>query len=76
MAPNDGGTVFGAAMLAESLGKTLSPLPVEQGQPVFFGPPVTTIAIEVALPPVAAQPPHWSQTGCAPRSRPRLDRAT
>lgn len=50
VAPNDGGTVFGAAMLAEALyGTTPPPLPAEEGQPVFLGPPVTVSAIEEAL---------------------------
>lgn len=55
VAPNDGGTSFGAAMLAESLlGETPPPLPVEE-RPMFFGPPVTTAAIEGAL----------NRSGCA-----------
>ena len=50
IAPNDGGTVFGAAMLAEHLlGKTPRPLPVEESQPIFLGPPVPTRGIESAL---------------------------
>lgn len=50
VAPNDGGTVFGAAMLTESLyGTTPPPLPAAGGQPVFFGPPVSVAAIEESL---------------------------
>ncbi|MEU1818448.1 carbamoyltransferase C-terminal domain-containing protein [Streptomyces roseifaciens] len=50
VAPNDGGTVFGAALLAEALFGTMpAPLPAEAGQPVFFGPPVPTGAVEKAL---------------------------
>jgi predicted NodU family carbamoyl transferase len=37
VAPHDSGTVFGVAMLAESLlGKSPSPLPVDEGQPIFL----------------------------------------
>lgn len=49
IAPNDGGTVFGAAMLAEHLlGKTPRPLPAGS-RPIFLGPPVPTGGIETAL---------------------------
>lgn len=50
VAPNDAGTVFGAAMLAEALlGKSPAPLPADEPSPIFFGPPVSTTAIEAAL---------------------------
>jgi carbamoyltransferase len=50
VAPNDGGTAFGAAMLAESLIGTIPrPLPGDDAQPIFFGPAVATEAIETAL---------------------------
>jgi carbamoyltransferase len=50
VAPNDGGTVFGAAMLAQNiLGKPLQPLPKDHPLPIFFGPPVTTSAVEAAV---------------------------
>ncbi len=49
VAPNDGGTVFGAAMLAcAMLGKPPEPL-ADGARPIFFGPPVRTAAIESAL---------------------------
>ncbi|MBB5159524.1 carbamoyltransferase [Saccharopolyspora phatthalungensis] len=50
VAPNDGGTVFGAAMLAEALlGKTPQPLPSDAAPPIFFGPRMSTKDIETAL---------------------------
>jgi len=50
VAPNDGGTVFGAAMLAQCLvGDPVQPLPAGHAPPIFFGPPVTTRSIEAAL---------------------------
>lgn len=50
VAPNDGGTVFGAAMLAECLfGKTPLPLSRDDAPPIFLGPQVTVEAIEAAL---------------------------
>lgn len=51
VAPNDGGTVFGAAMLAQQcmLGTPMQSLPRSHARPIFFGPPVTTNAIEAAL---------------------------
>ncbi|MGD3107187.1 carbamoyltransferase C-terminal domain-containing protein [Streptomyces sp. YGL11-2] len=50
VAPNDGGTVFGAAMLAEALlGKAPEPLSADAEPPIFFGPEVSTKAIEEAL---------------------------
>jgi carbamoyltransferase len=50
VAPNDGGTVFGAAMLAEALlGKAPGPMPADEPPPIFFGPPVSTAMIETAL---------------------------
>jgi carbamoyltransferase len=50
VAPNDAGTVFGAAMLAECLAGTVPrPLSSDDAQPIFFGPAVTTKAIETAL---------------------------
>jgi carbamoyltransferase len=50
VAPNDGGTAFGAALLAECVTGTIPrPLPGNDAQPIFFGPAVTTEAIETAL---------------------------
>ncbi|MDH6139956.1 carbamoyltransferase [Kitasatospora sp. GP30] len=50
VAPNDGGTVFGAAMLAEALfGKAPEVLPADGPPPIFLGPPVDTASIESAL---------------------------
>lgn len=50
VAPNDGGTVFGAAMLAEHLcGNIVGPLSADAELPIFFGPDVTTAEIETAL---------------------------
>ncbi|MEV0374399.1 carbamoyltransferase C-terminal domain-containing protein [Streptomyces sp. NPDC050636] len=50
VAPNDGGTVFGAAMLAEALlGKAPRPLSADEPPPIFFGPPVSTRVIEESL---------------------------
>lgn len=50
VAPNDGGTVFGAAMLAEALlGKAPRPLGEGEASPVFFGPPVTPRDVEESL---------------------------
>jgi carbamoyltransferase len=50
VAPNDGGTVFGAAMLAQCLlGQPVQPLPEGHPPPIFFGPPVPISAIEAAL---------------------------
>ena len=50
VAPNDGGTAFGAAMLAECLTGTIPrPLSRDDAQPIFLGPAVATEAIETAL---------------------------
>lgn len=50
VAPNDGGTVFGAAFLAASLlGQPLRPIDPGTDPPIFFGPPVTEAQIEGAL---------------------------
>lgn len=50
IAPNDGGTVFGAAMLAQYvLGSDPRPLTAAQAPPIFFGPPLRPEAVETAL---------------------------
>lgn len=50
VAPNDGGTVFGAAMLAQNiLGKPVQPLPEDHDPPIFFGPPLVGSAVQAAL---------------------------
>jgi len=49
VAPNDGGTVFGAAFLAASIfGEPLRPLGSGEEPPIFFGPPVCAEALERA----------------------------
>lgn len=50
VAPNDGGTAFGAALLAECLTGTIPrPLSGDDAAPIFCGPAVATKAIETAL---------------------------
>ncbi|MFI1184486.1 carbamoyltransferase C-terminal domain-containing protein [Streptomyces sp. NPDC020799] len=50
VAPNDSGTVFGAALLAEALlGKTPQVRASSEEPPIFFGPPVRTADIEAVL---------------------------